>query len=68
MNSVDVIIFSIVIFGVIWAIFLRTIPETFGSDWNSAFWGPMIWTGWNYGTPYPRTPPKPERTKVYSAR
>lgn len=57
----DVFIIIIGVFALVWA-FERPLKkkEKFGSDWNSSFWGPMLWTGWNYGTPDPRTPPRPE--------
>jgi hypothetical protein len=62
-----IIVFVLGAVCVLWAL---TIPikERFGSDWNSAFWGPMIWTGWNYGYPIGREAPRPEKTPPFEPR
>ena len=56
---------------IVWAVLIpirgtQQSVEPFGSDWNAAFWGPMIWTGWNYGCPIGREAPRPEQTTPFN--
>ena len=71
MKTFDVVLIIITIALIGWVFFLRDdmldgnvlLDERFaGSDWNTAFWGQSLWTGWNYGSAPPRGAPRPEDT------
>lgn len=68
-SSLKTVLITLLTIGcIVWALLIPirgTTVEPFGSDWNAAFWGPMIWTGWNYGYPIGREAPRPEQTKVF---
>jgi|JI10StandDraft_1071094.scaffolds.fasta_scaffold105143_5 hypothetical protein len=66
MSLTSVLIALLTIGCIVWALLIPIgRRESFGSDWNAAFWGPMIWTGWNYGYPIGREAPRPEATKPF---
>jgi hypothetical protein len=64
----NIAVIVIFVLALLWVI-LRPIHPPFrssegfgGSDWSASFYGPIIWSGWNYGSGIDVVAPRPEET------